>query len=106
MARLGNKYLADQEPWKLHKSGDIKRVKTIMYVALQICGMLSTLSIPFLPNASRKIRDILNINKIKWTNLSFDNPIIEQNKTIKKPSLIFRKIEDEEIENQIKKLKS
>ena len=106
LARLGNKYLADQEPWKLHKSGNIKRVKTIMYVALQICGMLSTLSTPFLPNASKKIRDILNINEIKWTDLSFDDPIIEQNKTIKKPSLIFRKIEDEEIKNQIKKLKS
>ena len=106
LARLGNKYLADQEPWKLHKSGNLKRVKKIMYVALQICGMLSTLSSPFLPNASKKIRDILDINEIKWTDLSFDNPIIEQNKTIKKPSLIFRKIEDEEIKNQIDKLNS
>ena len=68
--------------------------------------IVSTLSITFLPNASKKIRDILDINEIKWTDLSFDNPIIEQNKTIKKPSLIFRKIEDEEIENQIKKLES
>ena len=106
LARLGNKYLADQEPWNLYKSGDIKRVETIMYTALQICGMLSALSIPFLPNASKKIRDILNINEMKWTDLSIDNPILEHNKTINKPYLIFRKIEDDEIQNQIKKLKS
>ena len=96
--------MADEEPWKLHKLGDFKRVNKIMYVSLQICGLLSILSEPFLPNASKKIKEIINLKEIMWTELAIDKPILEENKQINNSSLIFRKIEDEEIENQIKKL--
>ena len=75
-----------------------------MYVSLQICGLLSILSEPFLPNASKKIKEIINLKEIMWTELAIDKPILEENKQINNSSLIFRKIEDEEIENQIKKL--
>ena len=83
-----------------------ERVKKIMYVSLQLCGLLSLLSEPFLPNASKKIRQILNIKETKWTELTFSNPILKEKKQINKPYLIFRKIEDEEIKNQINKLNS
>ncbi len=106
LSRLGNKYLADEEPWKLYKLGNTERVKKIMYVSLQLCGLLSLLSEPFLPNASKKIRQILNIKETKWTELTFSNPILKEKKQINKPYLIFRKIEDEEIKNQINKLNS
>ena len=106
LSRLGNKYLADEEPWKLYKSGDLERVKQIMYVSLQACGMLAILSEPFLPNSSNKISEIINLKKPKWSEITFDKPILESMKKINKPSLIFRKIEDDEIEGQIKKLNS
>ena len=106
LSRLGNKYLADEEPWKLYKSGELERVKQIMFVSLQACGMLAILSHPFLPNASKKIKEIINLKETKWTELNIDNPILNSQNKINKPELIFRKIEDEEIENQIEKLKS
>ena len=106
LSRLGNKYLADEEPWKLYKSGELERVKQIMFVSLQVCGMLAILSHPFLPNASKKIREIINLKETKWTEINIDNPILNSQIKINKPELIFRKIEDEEIENQIEKLKS
>ena len=105
LSRLGNKYLADEEPWKLYKSGELERVKQIMFVSLQVCGMLAILSHPFLPNASKKIKDIINLKETKWTEINIDNPILNSQNKINKPELIFRKIEDEEIENQIEKLK-
>ena len=105
LSRLGNKYLADEEPWKLYKLGELKRVKQIMFVSLQVCGMLAILSHPFLPNASKKIKDIINLKETKWTEINIDNPILNSQNKINKPELIFRKIEDEEIENQIEKLK-
>ena len=105
LSRLGNKYLADEEPWKLYKLGELKRVKQIMFVSLQVCGMLAILSQPFLPNASKKIKEIINLKETKWTEINIDNPILNSQNKINKPELIFRKIEDEEIENQIEKLK-
>ena len=105
LSRLGNKYLADEEPWKLYKSGELERVKQIMFISLQVCGMLAILSHPFLPNASKKIKEIINLKETKWTELNIDNPILNSQNKINKPELIFRKIEDEEIENQIEKLK-
>ena len=105
LSRLGNKYLADEEPWKLYKSGELQRVKQIMFVSLQVCGMLAILSHPFLPNASKKIKNIINLKDTKWTEINIDNPILNSQNKINKPELIFRKIEDEEIENQIEKLK-
>jgi len=104
LSRMGNKYLADEEPWKLYKSGELERVQNIMFVSLQICGMLAILSEPFLPNASKKIREIINLKETKWTTLNIDQPILYSSNKINKPELIFRKIEDEEIQNQIDKL--
>ena len=104
LSRMGNKYLADEEPWKLYKSGELERVQNIMFVSLQICGMLAILSEPFLPNASKKIREIINLKETKWTTLNIDQPILNSSNKINKPDLIFRKIEDEEIQNQIDKL--
>ena len=104
LSRMGNKYLADEEPWKLYKSGELERVQNIMFVSLQICGMLAILSEPFLPNASKKIREIINLKETKWTTLNIDQPILNSSNKINKPELIFRKIEDEEIQNQIDKL--
>jgi len=106
LSRLGNKYLADEEPWKLYKLGELERVKQIMFVSLQVCGMLAILSHPFLPNASKKIKEIINLDYNKWTGLDIKNPILNPSNKINKPELIFRKIEDEEIEAQMKKLKS
>ncbi len=68
--------------------------------------MLAILSHPFLPNASKKIKKILNLKDTKWTDLNINNPILNSSDKINKPELIFRKIEDDEIENQIEKLNS
>ena len=75
-----------------------------IFISLQICGILAILSEPFLPNASKKIREIINLKETKWTTLNIDQPILNSSNKINKPELIFRKIEDEEIQNQIDKL--
>ena len=102
LARLGNKYLADEEPWKLIKTDDFERVKTIMNIALQLSGVLSIICEPFLPNTAIKLRNILNLKSIDWNSISKENPIVLSK--INKGELIFRKIEDEEIELQLQKL--
>jgi methionyl-tRNA synthetase len=102
LARLGNKYLAEEEPWKLIKSDDSDRVKTIMNISLQICGVLGLVCEPFLPNTSKKLKTIFNIKDTEWDSISKESPIIAEN--IEKSSLIFRKIEDQEIELQLEKL--
>ena len=104
LARTGNKYLADKEPWKLHKENNINEVKQILYISLETCALLSILSEPFIPRSAQKIREILNIKLIPWTKLSSEKKIIEPNHTIKKSYLIFRKVEDDEIQNQLNKL--
>ena len=103
LARLGNKYLADTEPWKLKKI-DEKRTETIMNIALQIAVSLSILSEPFLPFSSKKLKDILNVSDLTWESASTEN--LNAGIKINKSSLLFSKIEDEIIENQILKLKS
>ena len=103
LARLGNKYLADTEPWKLKKI-DGKRTETIMNIALQIAVSLSILSEPFLPFSSKKLKDILNVSDLTWESASTEN--LNAGTKINKSSLLFSKIEDEIIENQILKLKS
>tara|TARA_B100000927_G_scaffold290404_1_gene289138 strand:- start:32 stop:1717 length:1686 start_codon:yes stop_codon:yes gene_type:complete len=105
LSRLGNKYLAEKEPWKLIKEGKNQRVNEIMYISLQTCAMIAILSEPFLPNASKKLSSILNLKKVKWNDIDKSNALLTSNNKINKPELIFRKIEDEEIENQLKKLK-
>ncbi len=102
LARLGNKYLADEEPWKLIKTDDFERVKTIMNIALQLSGVLSIICEPFLPNTALKLRNILNLKSIGWDSISKENPIVLSK--INKGELIFRKIEDEEIDLQLQKL--
>ena len=102
LARLGNKYLADEEPWKLIKTEDFERVKTIMNIALQLSGVLSIICEPFLPNTAIKLKNILNLESIDWDSISKENPILLSK--INKGELIFRKIEDEEIDLQLQKL--
>ena len=106
LARRGNKYLADKEPWKLYKENNIKEVEQILYISLETCALISILSEPFIPNSAKKIRDILDINLVNWTRLKSANQIIQPGHKIKKSDLIFRKIEDDEIENQLRKLNS
>ncbi len=109
IARSGNKYLADQEPWKLIKS-DPQRVKTIMFVALQISAIISIVSEPFVPNTSKKIKRILNHENHdifwNWDQLNEKKFLIKSGVKINEPELLFSRIEDEQIENQLAKLKS
>ena len=104
LARTGNKYLADKEPWKLYNKNNIIDVEQILYISLETCALLSILSEPFIPNSAKKIREILNIKLIPWTKLSSEKKIIEPGHTIRKSNLIFRKVEDDEIQNQLNKL--
>ena len=106
LARTGNKYLADKEPWKLYKENNIKEVEQILYISLETCALISILSEPFIPNSAKKIRDILDINLVNWTTLESATKIIQPGHKIKNSNLIFRKIEDDEIENQLRKLNS
>ena len=102
LARLGNKYLAEEEPWKLIKTDQKERVKTIMNISIQLCAVLSIVCEPFLPSTSEKLKKILNFENFSWNSISIDKPV--KINTINKGELIFRKIEDEEIELQVKKL--
>ncbi|MCG8411692.1 MAG: methionine--tRNA ligase [Bacteroidales bacterium] len=102
LARLGNKYLADTEPWKVIKT-DPERVKTIMNISIQITAALSIVMEPFLPFTCDKLRNFLNIEKIDW-DLTGKGDLIKAGHVINKASLLFEKIEDEEIEKQLQKL--
>jgi methionyl-tRNA synthetase len=101
LARLGNKYLADSEPWKLIKT-DTERVKSIMYVSMQITANLAILIEPFLPFTSDKLVKMLNIESREW-NLIGSNILAEGHK-INKAELLFSRIEDEQIKAQVEKL--
>ncbi|MFT6959109.1 MAG: methionyl-tRNA synthetase [Polaribacter sp.] len=104
LARLGNKYLADEEPWKVIKI-DKERVQTIMYVALQISAALAVVSEPFLPFTSAKLKEILNIDKnLSWENIAESAVLLPETHQINKAELLFSKIEDKAIEAQIEKL--
>jgi methionyl-tRNA synthetase len=104
LARLGNKYLAEQEPWKLIKT-DPGRVETIMFTALQIAAGLSILSEPLLPFTSRKMMDMLHFNA-SWEDVSGNNFLLAPGHLLEKPQLLFEKIEEEVIEKQLQKLKN
>ncbi|MBT4825391.1 MAG: methionine--tRNA ligase [Flavobacteriaceae bacterium] len=104
LARLGNKYLAEQEPWKLIKT-DPERVETIMFTALQIAAGLSILSEPLLPFTSRKMMDMLHFNA-SWEDVSGNNFLLAPGHLLEKPQLLFEKIEEEVIEKQLQKLKN
>ncbi|WP_366186010.1 methionine--tRNA ligase [Flavobacterium ovatum] len=109
VARLGNKYLADEEPWKVIKDNP-ERVQTQMYVALQISAALSTLCEPFLPFTSEKLKRILNITAtdapITWDTISESSDLLAAGHQIGQAELLFAKIEDEEIQKQIDKLEA
>lgn len=102
LARLGNKYLADTEPWKVIKT-DPERVKTIMNISLQITANLTILLEPFLPFSMEKLRGWLNLGKKAWQEAGNQDLLLPGHK-IGKPSLLFEKIEDEDIKRQIDKL--
>ncbi len=101
LARIGNKYLADTEPWHLIKT-DPERVKTILYISLQLTASLSVLVEPFLPFSAKKLTQLLNIDKIDWKDA--DKEMMKSGHFINEPELLFQKIEDKEIEFQINKL--
>lgn len=104
LARFGNKYLADEEPWKLNKT-DQERVQTIMYVALQIAAALVPLSKPFLPFTAEKLKNMLNIEKdLSWDAPSTEEELLPPEHQIKEAELLFAKIEDSEIQKQLDKL--
>ncbi|MFK5959622.1 MAG: methionine--tRNA ligase [Lutibacter sp.] len=106
LARLGNKYLADEEPWKVIKT-DSERVKTIMYIALQIAASLSVVCEPFLPFTSTKLKGILNSSEsVKWNSVEDSTELIASNHQIGKAELLFAKIEDREVQNQLDKLEA
>ncbi|MEA1885806.1 MAG: methionine--tRNA ligase [Bacteroidota bacterium] len=102
LARLGNKYLADTEPWIVIKN-DREKVKTILNIALQITANLTIILDPFLPFSVKKLREWLNIGVMEWGNAGRDD-LLNPGHKIKKPGLLFRKIEDEEVEKQLNKL--
>jgi len=102
LARLGNKYLADAEPWKVIKT-DPERVKTIMNIALQITANLTIICEPFLPFSMTKLRGWINLNELKWSEAG-KKDLLKPGHEINKPGLLFEKIEDEEITRQIDKL--
>lgn len=105
-ARLGNKYLADEEPWKLIKENP-ERVKTQMYVALQIAAALSTLCEPFLPFTAKKLSSILRLdNPIPWETLNTHYNLLNAGHQIGEAELLFAKIEDTEIQKQLDKLEA
>ncbi len=106
LARLGNKYLADKEPWKQIKT-DPERVNTIMYVALQIATALAVVAEPFLPFTSTKLKGILNSSEtLKWNDVSEKEELISSGNQIGKAELLFAKIEDQEIQAQLDKLEA
>ncbi|MGB5498989.1 MAG: methionine--tRNA ligase [Maribacter sp.] len=128
LARLGNKYLADEEPWKVIKE-NAERVKTIMHVALQIAAGLAVLSEPFLPFTSEKLKGILRLNEegnyevtskeiatahnnglrsnsLQWTDVSKKETLLPAGHQIGKAELLYRKIEDKEIQLQLDKLEA
>lgn len=125
VARLGNKYLADEEPWKTIKT-DEERTKTVMYVALQIAAALAVLSEPFLPFTAQKLKRILNVASTPlsnqnrtlsarlpdgqvaegWNDISSKETLLPTGHTIGQAELLFNKIEDEQIQKQIDKLEA
>ncbi len=109
LARLGNKYLADEEPWKVIKE-DEARVATIMNTALQLATALAVLSEPFLPFTSAKLKKMLLLENSKpslgWESIAIQSSLLPSRHVLGKSELLFRKIEDEEITAQLEKLKA
>jgi methionyl-tRNA synthetase len=104
LARLGNKYLADQEPWKMVKV-DEKRVETVMNIALQITANLSIVLQPFLPTTAKKISAFLNFSSANWDDAG-SSDLLKAGTTTNSPEILFQKIEDSIVETEVEKLKN
>ena len=102
LARLGNKYITDCEPWHVAKT-DMERVKTILYISLQLVANLEIAFEPFLPFSSAKLREMLGVKETEWEQLG-STELLTPGHQLGTPSLLFEKIEDEAIEAQLKKL--
>ncbi len=102
LARIGNRYITECEPWKVWKE-DPKRVETILYVSLQLVANLAIAFEPFLPFSSRKLRSMLNLDSFEWENLG-STDLLKAGQQLNEPELLFEKIDDETIEIQLKKL--
>jgi methionyl-tRNA synthetase len=102
LARLGNKYLADEEPWKIFKT-DPGRVETILHVCLQITASLTIILEPFLPFSMEKLRGFLRMEKQDWAKLG-ETGLLPAGHQVNQPELLFEKIEDDVIDAQIQKL--
>ena len=102
LARIGNKYIADSEPWKVVKT-DPERVKTVIYISLQLTANLAIAFEPFLPFSSEKLRKMLNMESFEWNRLGRTD-LLQAGHRLAKPELLFEKIEDDVIEAQLQKL--
>lgn len=102
LARIGNKYITECEPWKVWKTNP-ERVKTILYVSLQLVANLAIAFEPFLPFSSKKLRQLINMDTCDWSQLG-STDLLKANHHLAEPELLFEKIEDETIELQLKKL--
>ncbi|MFZ5973147.1 MAG: methionine--tRNA ligase [Bacteroidota bacterium] len=102
LARLGNKYLAETEPWKLAKT-DLGRVGTVLNLAIQIAANLAIVAEPFLPYSAAKLRDMLAMKPLKWSDAGADQ-LLPPGHALGVPTLLFEKLEDEVIDRQMKKL--
>ena len=105
IARIGNKYLADTEPWKI-KNENPERVEQILKTSFEIVSYLAVLSEPFIPYTSKKLKKMIGINKSEWSDLDNLGDKIDFSFTITNKEMLFRRIEDSEIEFQINKLKN
>ena len=104
LARIGNKYIADMEPWKVIKT-DPERVKTIIYISLQLTANLAIAFEPFLPFSSKRLREMICMNEFSWESLG-STDLLPAGKKLAKPSLLFTKIEDDVIQAQLDKLEA
>ena len=102
LARIGNRYITECEPWKVWKT-DPKRVETILYISLQLVANLAIAFEPFLPFSSAKLRSMLNMEGVDWNALG-NTEILKPGHQLAEPELLFEKIEDDAIEAQLKKL--
>ena len=102
LARIGNKYITECEPWKVWKT-DPKRVETILNLSLQLVANLSIAFEPFLPFSSKKLRSMINMTEYDWSELG-STDLLPAGKQLAEPELLFDKIEDEAIEAQLRKL--
>lgn len=102
LARIGNKYITECEPWKVWKT-DPKRVETILYISLQLVANLAIAFEPFLPFSSKKLRDMIDMKDVDWSALG-STELLKPGHKLNEPSLLFEKIEDDAIQAQLDKL--